>query len=303
MKISRQTRETINTIAFLVVAALLVVIYIVYPLNRTKALMGREGIDNYDKDSIPAFDSTVWTETGLAPDTFHVESDGLTVLACIRLAPDSGATDSINGTVCLIHDDGGTCEDMIPLVKAFLDSGYVVVAYDQRASGRSTGKYRGEGQYEASDLQALISYLELRKRIIHPLLIAGYSLGADAAMLAAHEEKRINKVVAINPHLTTRRMQDILKKQHNAYWFPFYRTIMWWWYDIRSSYAAQYRDMDDLKAVACPTIIFMRPEVADDPEVKKIVELSDPSVLELKTTPTDHDQLLSEIITFIKAGK
>ena len=53
MKLSRQTREIINIVIFLVVVGLLLTFYVIYPLNRTKAIMGRTGLDDYDTDSIP----------------------------------------------------------------------------------------------------------------------------------------------------------------------------------------------------------------------------------------------------------
>jgi pimeloyl-ACP methyl ester carboxylesterase len=131
----------------------------------------------------------------------------------------------------------------------------------------------------------------------------GFTLGGDAALLATIEDKRIDRVVAIDPYLTTKRMQDILRKRHDAYWFPFYRTIMWWWYDMRSSYAASYRDYDDIKAVACPTLLFISEEVSDDREVQRLAELSDPALLELKTTLPDDDRLFAEILSFMGLGE
>ncbi len=303
MKISRQTREIINMVLFVLVAAALVIAYIVYPLGRTKAIMGRVGLEDYDEDSTVANDAEAWVEAELAPDTFWVESDGLTTLAVLYVQPDSAVADSARGTVCLIHGDGADRDAMIPLARRFVDSGFAVIAYDQRANGRSGGTYYGEGQYEASDLQALIGYLELRQRIVHPLVAVGFTLGGDAALLATIEDKRIDRVVAIDPYLTTRRMQDILRKRHDAYWFPFYRTIMWWWYDMRSSYAASYRDYDDIKAVTCPTLLFVSAEVSDDREVQRLVELSDTAILEMKTTLPDDEDLFAEILSFMNAGE
>ncbi len=303
MKISQQTKEIINMVLFVIVVAALVIVYIVYPLGRTKAIMGRVGLDDYDEDSTIANDAAAWVEAELAQDTFRVEADGLTTLAGLYLRPDSGVADSARGTVCLIHGDDDDRDAMIPLARRFVDSGFAVVAYDQRAAGRSSGSYHGVGQYEASDFQALVSYLELRQRIIHPLVAVGFTLGGDAALLATAEDKRIDRVVAIDPYLTTRRMQDILRKRHDAYWFPFYRTIMWWWYDMRSSYAASYRDYDDIKAVACPTLLLISADASDDREVQRLADLSDPALLEMKTTPDGNDQLFTEILSFMSTGE
>ena len=47
-------------------------------------------------------------------------------------------------------------------------------------------------------------------------------------------------------------MLDRFRERYHTYWFPFYRSMMWWWYNIRSSYAASYRETGDVRAVNCP---------------------------------------------------
>jgi pimeloyl-ACP methyl ester carboxylesterase len=297
-RISRQMKEIINTVIFLLVVAALVACYVIYPLNRVRTSMGRTNLDDYNADSLAVNDATAYIEIGLNPDTFRVESDGLTTLACLYIAPNLDSVGQTKGTVFLVHQDGANRDAMAPLARLFVDSGFAVVAFDQRASGRSTGEYHGEGQYEASDLNETIRYLDLRERIIHPLITIGYSLGADGGLLAALEEKRINGVVAINPYLTTRRMQDILKERYDMLWFPFFRTIMWWWYNIRSSYAAPYRDTDGIEAVACRTLLLTTPQAAQDDEVQRIKELSPPELLECGTIPASEEELHREILRF-----
>lgn len=297
-RLSRQTKEIIQTAAFLLVVAVLLAAYVIYPLNRTKASMGRANFGDYDENSLILNDPMAYIEAGLVPDTFRVESDGLTTLACLYVAPNLDSIGQVKGTVFLVHEDGADRDAMVPLARLLVDSGFAVVTFDQRASGRSTGKYRGEGQYEASDIQEIIRYQDLRGRIAHPLIIVGYSLGADGALLAALDEKRIDGVVAINPYLTTRRLQDALKKRQGMIWFPFFRTIMWWWYNIRSSYAAPYRDIDDIEPVVCRTLLVTTPEAAQDAEVRRIKELSPPPLLELKMIPVSDEELYGEILRF-----
>jgi pimeloyl-ACP methyl ester carboxylesterase len=169
-RLSRRTIETINTVTFLLVVAALVACYVIYPLFRVKTSMGRTNLDDYNADSLAVNDATAYIEIGLNPDTFRVESDGLTTLACLYVAPDLDSLGQIKGTVFLVHEDGADRDAMAPLARMFVDSGFAVVAFDQRASGRSTGEYRGEGRYEASDLDEIIRYLDLRERIIHPLI-------------------------------------------------------------------------------------------------------------------------------------
>ncbi len=299
MKLSRQTREIINIVIFLAVAALLVVTYIVYPLNRTKAIMGRGDIDNYNEDSLPANDPSVWIDSGLAADSFMVEADGLTTLACLYILPDSSRHDSINGTVFLLHGDGEDRDAMIPLARMITEAGYSVVVYDQRATGRSTGKYRGDGQYESGDLEEVIRYLDLRNKIYHPLTVVGFDVGGEAALLNAKEDSRIDKVLAINPYLSSERMIGILKERYDCYWFPFYNTMMWWWYGIRSGYAAPYRGPETVEAVSSRTLLLVDETAVDDAEIVSLKELSSPEMLTVETLPADSTVLAKRILTFV----
>ena len=286
-------------VIFVLVAALLIVTYIVYPMNRTKAVFGRDDVDNYYEDSLEINDPSTWIDSGLLADSFTVEADGLTTLACLYVLPDSSMQDSIRGTVFLLHDNSADRDDMLPLARIATETGYSVVAYDQRASGRSTGSYHGEGQYEATDLEEVIRYLDLRKKIHHPLTIVGFGLGGDAALLNVFEDARIDRIMAINPYLTTERMLTMLKTRHETYWFPLYYTTMWWWYGIRSGYAAPYREVESVQAVACRTLILVGDDVSQDPEVVLLKELSPPELLTVEILPDDETNLAEKIKAFV----
>ena len=310
-KLSKGTKETIKTIIFLVIVIILILIFIVYPLNRTKAMLGRadmdEFYDNYNLDTLPLNDFTLWTEAGFTPDSFRVESDGLTSLAGLFLKPfhleqdTIPVQDSVKATIILIHKDYQNRDSLINLTRILTDSGYSVVVYDQRSCGLSTGKYYSDGQYEAADLVSIISYLELRELITHPLVLVGFERGAEATLLAAGEEKRINAALAFNPYLSTDRMLDILKDRFDTYWFPLYKTIMYWWYEIRSGYASPYREAEDIKAVACPTLMFIPADQMEDEEVLKIKELSSADSLTIKEAPDEMDAVISEILNYLSS--
>lgn len=298
-KLSRQTKEIIKTVLFFVVLALLLFIYVIYPLNRTKVIMGRADVDDYNPDSVVANDPAGYIEAGLTADTFRLESDGLTVLACLSVPSLDDSVDTPAGTVILVHGDTDNRDSLVSLASILHDSGFVVYTYDQRAFERSTGKYRGDGTHEASDLEELISHLEIRNLITHPLYVVAYQLGADAALLAAQEEKRINGVVAIGPHLTTIRWQDALKERYDTYWFPFYRTIMWWWYEIRSGYATIYRRMEDIQPVSCRTLVLMPPDEVAGKEITRLKEVSEPGSLDVKPLPADKNAEYDAILAFL----
>ncbi|MFH1686327.1 MAG: hypothetical protein ABIE70_02245 [bacterium] len=312
MKISRQTREIINIVIFVLVVAALVLTYVVYPLSRTKAIMARPGVDEFQEDSTVVNDPATWVQAGLLVDTMTIETDGLTKVACLYVWPTGDASadsttippsdDSLKGTAILLHPDGTGRDHMLDLARAFLQEGFSVAVYDQRAAGLSCGYYRGEGQYESNDLLAVTAYLDLRGKITHPLVVVGFETGGDAALLAALEEKRIDLVASVSPYLSTRRMQDVLKERYDTYWFPFYRTIMWFWYNIRSSYAASYRDLEQIQAVAGPTLVMADTQAIQSDEYSRLVELSKPDLLSMHQLPTEPARLFDEIIEFTKAS-
>lgn len=293
--ISRQIREILEVVVFLLVVGVLLTAYVIYPLNRSAAVWSRADIEEFNIDSLPPNDITAFEEFGLMPDSFRIEADGLTNLACVYLAAGTDSTDSssnVSGTVALLHADNDNRDSMLVAASMLHDAGYNVVMYDQRASRLSSGKYHGDGQFEAADLAELIRYLDLRDKISHPLIVVGYELGADAAMLAEDETRRIDGVIAIDPYLTSLRMQDKLREKYDTYWFPFYRTIMWWWYGMRSGYDISYREIEHLNAVEHKTLLFVGPDELDDPEVLRLKELAPANLLEIHgETPTQEDLL------------
>ncbi len=307
MKMSRQTKEIVKVVLFFVIVGLALTIYVIYPLNRTEAAMAREtdGSEDSGSDSLVLVnDPTPFLAAGLHADTFRVEADGLTTLSCLYILPDSIATpDSVAGTVFLIPSEETDRTAMLPLSSALVDSGFSVVTYDPRATGGSTGEYHGEGRYEANDLEALLAWLVIRNRLIHPVTVVGGGLGADAALLAALEESRIDRVIAWRPHLTTSRWLDRVAEREGWLWFPFRRTVMWFWYNLRSGYAAPYRDMAQLAPVACPTVLVL-PESGEDETVRRLRELSDDSLLTIKTTATaDFERAQETIIGYIAQSR
>ncbi len=299
-KLSRSTKEAIKTIIVLVVFAILILVFVVYPLTKTKTIMGRPDIDEIAEDSIITNDPGAWTEAGLVVDTFRVEVDGLTSLACLFVRPDT-TVDTTYGTIILTHPSGVDRDALLPLASELLDSGWNILAADLRAAGRSSGKYRGEGQYEAEDFASLISYAEIHDQIEHPLVVIGFTRGADGALLVAQRESRVDAIIAVDPYLSTGRALDILREREQAYWFPFYKSIMWWWYDIRSGYAAAYRDPEDIEGVASASLVLMPERAMDSDEITMLKERSDPDKLTLETAPDQDEQLYQRIVSYISS--
>ena len=292
-----QTVETIKIIIFLSTIGFLLAAYAIYPLNKIKTISARENVDEYNPDSVATNSALPFFEAGLTADTFSVESGQQIIiqgLYCDRANLD----DSAKGTVLLLHKDLSDRTQFIEQAKVLSASGYQVVLYDQRASGFTTGKYRGDGRQEASDLTEVLRYLNIRGRLFLPVTVVGFQLVADAEILSA-PEGWINKLVLINPYLTSQRMQNILKEQYDLYWFPFYRTTMWYWFQIRSNYETPYRKIEDIKAVKLPTLMFINEKYADDAELLRYTELADEIEFELKTLPADESLDWNQIYQFI----
>ncbi|MBU8935025.1 MAG: alpha/beta hydrolase [candidate division Zixibacteria bacterium] len=307
-KLSPAVKEIIKTVAFLIVVGVVVFFYMIYPLNRSKATTGRPGLDDYNPDSLVANDIAAYIEAGVCDtsltatasicDTFWVETDGLTTIACLWLVPPAGV-DSARGTIFLLHDDGADRDAMAPLARTLVDSGYCVVAYDQRAAGRSSRQYRGEGQYEADDLQEIIRHLDLRSHVIHPVVVVGWSTGADAGLLCSRNESRIDGVIAVSPYLSSERWLDVIQQRHETMWFPFSNTIMWWWYEIRSSYAAPFRELEDIRSVACRTLVMADDDIQDCDEVVRLKEVSEAALLQIGSVPITDEEMTIEILDFV----
>ncbi len=299
MKISRQTREIINIVLFFLVIGVSLTAFVIYPLNKTADLYARSNIDDYNADSTVINDPAPYTDSMFVIDTFRVESDGLTTLAVIQLQGIDSGWAASRGTVMLLPSENSTRDEFVEMADLLIDSGFSVVTMDLRATGRSTATYHGEGRSEAGDLTAVIHYLTLREIIHQPFTVVGFSLGGDAAILAAEENDIISKVIAIEPYLTTRRLQDKLKEKHDMYWFPFYRTVMLFWYEIRSGYAPPYRDLEDIQAVSCETFAFFAQEQSEVKEINSLEKISNPDLLHIGTTPSDNQEIVSEIISII----
>jgi pimeloyl-ACP methyl ester carboxylesterase len=302
-KISRQTKEIIQIVVFLLVVALLLIFYVIYPLNRTKAVFARPNIDDdaYSNDSLLVNDPAAFVDAGLTPDTFRVESEGEVNIACVYVA---GLVDSAGqpprGTVLLAHREGQTRDSMVWLAKQLVDSGWNVLAYDQRASGLSTGKYRGEGVYEAHHLEDIIAYADVRDLMTEPIVAVGFGSTADGVLIASREDKRLDIAVAVEPYLTSTRMLNMVRKHYDMYWFPFFRTMMWWCYGMRSGYDGPYRGIESLRPVTDTTLLYVSPDVAKDKAVAELVNMSDPNLLHAEAMIPTDEELLQAINRFGK---
>ena len=302
-RMSQTVKEILQIVVFLLVVGVLALTFIIYPLNRTKAFLARPDIADYNPDTLPPNDISGLAELRAVVDTFRVDADGLTSLACVYLTPipDSNAPMNPRGTAILLHDENQDRNAMLPLTRALLDSGFAVCLYDQRASGRSTGAYHSDGEYEAADLTEVIAFLRIRDRTARPFVIIGLRVGADAALLETTADQPPDGIVAVSPYITTDRWLDILMDEHDMYWIPFSHTIFMFWYELRSGYAPEGRHLENLRPPKCSTLILASAEQINDETMTAYTQLAKADRINKETLPPDADKLNERIIAFVSS--
>lgn len=219
---TKKTREAVKaTLAIVLVVIALFVLWI-FPLNQAGKIVSRPEIDTGQSSAGPA---------GLTGDTITIISEDNQKLAGLLFK-----TPSPKGTFILVHGLFGDRSSQFDKVKALTEAGFDVMVYDQRAYGQSEGKYCSGGFYEGDDLQEVISLLDLRNLLIHPVVIWGEEHGATAAFRAWSSERRIDYVVAENPVAGGRDWQKRVIKQRGMSAPDILLPVVWWWMKLKSGY-------------------------------------------------------------------
>jgi pimeloyl-ACP methyl ester carboxylesterase len=297
---SKKTKETVQTIAVLVVGALLIIFYILIPLLTVSDMTARENRDEIEDGSYePVNDPAYFVENGFTPDTFSVVSQDNIRLAALYFSPDSARFEQAGATVILIHPDDTDRTAMLPYLNPILDSGWAAVAYDQRASGLSGGIYHFAGDYEADDLVDIIAYLNIHDRLRRPLLLVGYQLGGDAAINASREEQRIDAIAAVNPYLTSARWLEAREKKEGAVAIPFHNRVYFWWFRKISGFPYSRTDADDLLPVEIDLLILAdKGNIASD-AYQTLKEISPAGTVDIEPIPDSQAQVLERIMEFL----
>lgn len=301
--ISKKTREIITTSTVILIVALFVTFYIVYPLITVRKMTGRPDIEKFeDPDYLPENDPSYFADSGLNADTLTIETDDNIKLAALYFKPDSSLFDSIKGTAILIHHSDTDRTSLSEYIQPLLDSGLAVVLYDSRSCGLSTGRYHYGGVYEADDLAQVIAYLNLHSLLLHPLTVVGFEIGADAAIYASRNENRIDYVVAIEPFLTTTRWITKIKERYEAYSIPLYKTIYFWWFQKRTDFVFDRTGVEDIVSVGCKTQLIMDEPGLKCEETQRLRQLS-ADKLTLTTRPEQMDELNTMVLKLIYSAK
>ena len=92
------------------------------------------------------------------------------------------------GCVLLLHGNGSSRRQMLPVMQCLAEARFTVLAISLRAHGDSTGRINDLGWSARHDVTAAVGFLQ-KECPQRPIYIVGRSLGAAAAIFAAGELK------------------------------------------------------------------------------------------------------------------
>lgn len=113
-------------------------------------------------------------------------SDGVTLHARLYENKSSGTNATAAATAVLIHGHKSTGDCDFALTSKFIfNLGYTLLVIDQRAHGKSGGKYITFGTLEGDDVAIWARYLTEKYGAEHKIILYGISMGASTALLTA----------------------------------------------------------------------------------------------------------------------
>jgi len=119
-------------------------------------------------------------------------------------------SDTIRGTVLLLHGRGGKKEDMLTVAQRFVAADFRCVVYDARAHGESGGRICTFGKLERQDVRTVLDQvaglLSEKGEKIGPVVAFGNSLGAAVLLQTIPEEPRILAGVVTAPFADMREV-------------------------------------------------------------------------------------------------
>ncbi|MDO5558209.1 MAG: DUF1749 domain-containing protein [Oscillospiraceae bacterium] len=124
-----------------------------------------------------------------------------------------------NPTMILIHSLGFDYSVMYPLADSFLDKGYNVVMYDQRAHGNNNAETVTYGQLETAELESVVEYIQMCTDETCTIALLGQGTGADTAIHYASESansKNIDFVILEDPYSNASDAVNSLVKQNSG---------------------------------------------------------------------------------------
>ena len=125
-------------------------------------------------------------------------ADGVHIAAWYVPAGNGGP--SSGPTVVLAHGYGGNKSTMLPFAELLHDR-YNLVLFDFRNHGQSTGTQTTQGVLEASDLKAVIGWLEKAKKP-NRVAVLGVSMGGASALSEGLDDRHVDALILDSTHAT-----------------------------------------------------------------------------------------------------
>ncbi|MDP2269973.1 MAG: alpha/beta fold hydrolase [Archangium sp.] len=131
-------------------------------------------------------------DPGLAHDAFSVTTrDGIALDGWLFTPPQPPTA-----VLVFVHGKDINRQHFVAAAQRFVEQGIAVVAFDQRAHGRSTGEFVTYGAKEVGDLRLVIDVALKKWGRELPVVLVGESLGAAVALQTAAVDQRVRAVVA-----------------------------------------------------------------------------------------------------------
>lgn len=131
-------------------------------------------------------------EPSLRHEAFTVTTEDGLVLDGWTFSPDGPP----RAVLVLVHGKDINRQHFVGAAQRFVAEGFGVVAFDQRAHGRSSGEFVTFGAKEVGDLRLIIDTAQAKWGRALPVVVVGESLGAAVALQTAAVDERVRVVVA-----------------------------------------------------------------------------------------------------------
>lgn len=143
--------------------------------------------------------------------------------------------------VVLLHDHGQSRQQMMPLIQPLHEAGFVVLALGLRGRGAAESAGATFGLREAADAKAAVELLRRRTFVDGTkIAVVGVGTGANAALIAADEDRNIAAVVAVSPHDSAKEvLTSVLGPKQR--WLAFLDPLCKWTFEL-----AYQVDIDEL---------------------------------------------------------
>jgi uncharacterized protein len=184
----------------------------------TTLTLGIIGIVAFEELAMPYMPISPWKRTStLTPAEYGLRADSLNVAVekdiILRGYFLYANTPKPKGTIIMVHGIGGFKEGFLGFAKILSDNGYNTIIYDQRAHGKSDGKYCTFGFYEKYDVSKFVDIAEAKFPNL-PVGIQGSSMGGAVALQALAVEKRLKFGIVES---TFNRLEDIVMEYGEDY--------------------------------------------------------------------------------------